>query len=135
MTGFGSFQKAPFLFDAKLELKERLLNIESMLELEPEDQTVSESIGSNKLNECDSFLEVKDVDKLLWKLRQIWVGSYKLRVDLARKIDYGFGRNRVALPNSLKDAYRLTRVVRGGRSYKEVVENFKPDKVDTTKLG
>ncbi|GAB4843653.1 hypothetical protein Ancab_013617 [Ancistrocladus abbreviatus] len=55
MTGFGSFQNSPFLFDAKLELKERLSNIESMLELEPEDQTVSESVGSSELNECDSM--------------------------------------------------------------------------------
>ncbi|GAB4826814.1 hypothetical protein Ancab_033695, partial [Ancistrocladus abbreviatus] len=63
------------------------------------------------------------------------MGSYKLLVDLARKINFGSGRNRVALHTSLKEPSRFTGAVRGGCSYKEVVENYKPDEVAMSTVG
>ncbi|GAB4831121.1 hypothetical protein Ancab_005131, partial [Ancistrocladus abbreviatus] len=83
------------------------------------------------------FLDVMDIEELLQQLRQIWVGSFKLRVDTARKVSSGSGsgRSRDASPTSMKEPSRSTRAVRGGRSYMEVVVNYKPNEVDKLMVG
>ncbi|GAB4858790.1 hypothetical protein Ancab_010267 [Ancistrocladus abbreviatus] len=63
------------------------------------------------------------------------MGSYKLRVNTARKVDSGYGRNRDASPPSLKEPSWSTAAVRGGRSYKKVAANYKLDEVDKLTVG